>query len=133
MHLCENCGRPAAAIYTLEDGTESAACADPCVPDGIVSARSAAGDSEPVAVPDAPLTVPEAAERERVSERTIRRALPTLAADGGAWQLGTAWRIDPAALTAHRARPRPRAARLAPPGTGRRRPVTPTTSTSWGD
>jgi hypothetical protein len=66
-----------------------------------------ASKGKPQAVPEVevaqppatgPLTVKEAAARERVNERTIRRRLPELEASGGAWRVGTAWRIDAAAL-----------------------------------
>ena len=73
-----------------------------------------------------PLTVAEAARRERVSDRTIRRWLPALAAADGAWRIGTQWRIDPW-RSPHAVRPRARTAepqrpkrrRLPTPACGR--------------
>jgi len=67
---------------------------------------------------DRPLTVAQAAARERVSEKTIRRRLPQLAEldPPGAYKIGTAWRIVPAALDALRA------PRGSEPGAGRKRP-----------
>ena len=52
----------------------------------------------------APLTVAQAATREGVSTKTIRRRLPKLTAmePAGAWLNGGTWRIDPAGLDALR-------------------------------
>ena len=49
-----------------------------------------------------PLTIAEAAKRENVHPRTIRRKLPALVAmeTPGAYKMGRAWRIVPAALDA---------------------------------
>lgn len=87
-------------------------------------------------VPDArPLTVTEAAARENVSAKTIRRRLDPLAAldPPGAWKIGGAWRIMPAALDALREPPKAAQPTASPPR--RRKRANPTTkrggSTRW--
>jgi excisionase family DNA binding protein len=105
LTLCENCGKPARFIYTLDNGAESAACTDPCVPAAGVAARPVG--TEPAKAEPVPLTVEQAADRERVSTRTIRRWLPELETSGGAWRVGAQWRINPDALDARRSTPRP--------------------------
>lgn len=120
--LCANCSRPAVCIYEM-DGYDSPSCGH-CIPTGADTARSL--DSEPATAP--PLTVAEAARRERVSDRTIRRWLPALEAADGAWRIGKQWRIDPAALDTRRATPRPAAEPQRPK---RRRQATKPTTGVW--
>ena len=104
---CENCGRPAAYIWTLSSGQRDALSCHKCRPaTGIASRPVGAADAPPPAPPP-PLTVAQAAGREAVSTRTIYRWLPALAAAGAAWKTGSAWRIAPDALDARRAAPRP--------------------------
>jgi excisionase family DNA binding protein len=110
--LCANCSRPAVCLYDMGDYV-SPSCGR-CVPAGADAARPLdSAPPEPVTQP--PLTVAEAAERERVSDRTIRRWLPALEAADGAWRIGAQWRIDPAALDARRAAPRPAITRVKRP------------------
>jgi excisionase family DNA binding protein len=64
------------------------------------------------AAPGEPLTVAQAAEREKVSQRTVQRWLEHGELGTGAWQVGKGkrahWRIDEAALDQRRTRPRAR-------------------------
>lgn len=53
---------------------------------------------------DGPLSVKEAAEREKCDEKTIYRMLQAGVLGDGAWKMGSRWRIDPDALTAARAK-----------------------------
>jgi hypothetical protein len=83
-----------------------------------------------------PLTVAGAAERERVSTRTIHRWLPALAADGGAWRTNGEtgeWRIDPAALDKRRVESsRPgRRVKTTPKRRARRQQQTATDAMGW--
>lgn len=59
---------------------------------------------KPPVADSTPLTVAGAAAREGVAEKTIRRRLPQLEAmdPTGAYKIGSAWRIVPAALDALR-------------------------------
>lgn len=127
--LCENCGKPATHIYTLDGGGEAPTCGH-CVRGDVVSARPVG--AEPPTVEALPLTVDAAAARENVSTRTIRRWLPELAASGGAWRAGAHWRIDPDALDARRATPRPRKPERKQPRRSRRRAKPTTTTASEG-
>jgi len=114
---CENCGRPAAYIWTLSSGRDAVSCGKCRPANGIASRHVGAADAVPAAPPP-PLTVAQAATREAVSTRTIHRWLPALAAAGGAWKAGAQWRIDPAALAA---RPAALAARRVAPRPARER------------
>jgi len=115
LPLCSNCQQPARYIWTLDAGEDDYACGNCGRPASGVSVRAiGAGDSAVNEPPSRPLTVAGAAQRERVAQRTVRRWLPALEADGGAWRVGTHWRIDPKALDHRRTesrRPRARKAR----------------------
>lgn len=81
---------------------------------------------------DEPLTVAQAAIRENCSTKTIRRRLDDLTAmePVGAYKIGAAWRIVPAALDALHESPQ----RSTPPsGRRKRKPTAPTgkPSTRW--
>lgn len=93
--------------------------------------RRAEGMPEPA--DDRPLTVREAAERERCSTKTIRRRLPALEAmePPGAYLIGTRWRIVPAGLDALHERPARPAAK--PARKAKRPPPKRPTSTRWAD
>jgi hypothetical protein len=89
--------------------------------------------------PGAPLTVEQAALRERVSTKTIYRRVNLLAADGGAWRAGEgkgSWRIDPAALDrlrVHEQEPqrRPRERPKTSDAQPRRAKAKPSNPTAW--
>ena len=114
LPLCSNCERPARYVWTLESGQDDYACGDCGRPATGVSVREVGSELAAAGTGGGPLTVAAAADRERVAERTVRRWLPALEAGGGAWRVGTHWRIDPGALDSRRTesrRPRPREAR----------------------
>jgi excisionase family DNA binding protein len=119
LPLCENCQRPAKYEWSLGAGGAAIAC-DQCRPADGESVREidVAAVPQPRAAASVPLTVAQAAQRENVSERTIRRWLSELEADHGAWRVGTVWRIDPKALDQRRTRgpqSRPRRSPTQPP------------------
>lgn len=89
MRACENCGEPATLLRTFSDGSEVPTC-DGCRP-GNWSGTMRALDSD---APDPPLTLAQAAARAKKSDRTLRRWLPQLEADGVAKQVGGRWAID---------------------------------------
>lgn len=85
-------------------------------------------------LPDSrPLTVAEAAKRENVSAKTIRRRLDALAAldPPGAWKVGRIWRIAPAALDAPREPAQQVADTRSRRGRSAKRPAKGSTSTRW--
>jgi hypothetical protein len=87
---------------------------------------------KPAPPDDQPLTVRQAATREKVSERTIRRRIHELAAmePPGAYKVGTRWRIVPAGLDA--LREKPQAGRTKAPKRRRpRRATSAPASTRW--
>jgi excisionase family DNA binding protein len=103
LPLCDNCGRPAKYTVTLEGGYGETDTCGRCQPAAAVEWRPV---DQPAAKP-LPLTVEQAAVRESVSTRTVHRWIKAGALGEGAWKVGAAWRIDPAALEARRATPRP--------------------------
>lgn len=125
--LCTNCqARPARLLWTLDDGSVDYACGDCGRPASGVAVRDI--DADDVATPATlgPLTVAEAAAQERVDVRTIYRWLTDGDLGEGAWKVGSAWRIDPAALLARRlqgARPQSRTPKASAPT--RRAPKSP--------
>ena len=125
---CENCGKLAEVEWRAGQVVAHTTCRK-CVP-GNASALDAhwidrGAPVAPTALSAAPLTVAAAAQREQVSERTIRRMLAQLAAEGGAWKIGASWRIDPGALDARRSQgPSPRARRAPALRAGRKKAST---------
>lgn len=106
MQACENCGKPATVLRTLGDGSEVPTC-DGCLPASWTGSMRALDSN----APDPPLTLAQAAARAKRSERTLRRWLPQLEADGVAKQVGGRWAIDGEALdrfTFRGALPKPR-------------------------
>lgn len=125
---CENCGKLAEVEWRAGHVVAHTACRK-CVP-GSASALDAhwidpGAPVGPSVVAADPLTVAAAASREQVSERTIRRMLAQLAAEGGAWKIGATWRIDPGALDRRRSQgPSPRARRAPSLKAGRKKAST---------
>ena len=123
--LCLNRHKPAKYIATLPGGDEFPTCGTCNRGTPPVSVREV-GSEDTYRAPSKPLTVAEAADRERVNERTVYRWLSSGQLEGGAWRKGTGdkgpWLIDPAALDARKirkGRPTPRPKPVAPkrPGT----------------
>ena len=105
LPLCENCGRPAHFRWTLDSGAVSYAC-DRCRPAaGVIAENIESGDVASSGPVEGPVTVEQAAQRERVHPRTVYRWLRDGALGDGAWRTSEGkgeWRIDPAALDARR-------------------------------
>jgi excisionase family DNA binding protein len=77
----------------------------------------------------AALTVAEAADREGVHERTVRRWIAAGALGDGAWQVGPQWRISSEALDARRLLSRRPRTRAKP--TRAATPAAPTDAMGW--